>query len=61
MQLQIKQMKDLLILEKKNMADELKDLRSQFKLKELEDGKAMKEFHNEKFKSLNHLKERRRK
>lgn len=55
-QLQIKQMKDLLILEKKNIVDEIKGLRKQFKLKEMEDSKAMMQFHQHNQQSLEQLK-----
>ena len=53
-------MKDLLILEKKHIVDEIKGLRKEFKLREMEDSKAMAHFHQDKHQSLNHLKRQRR-
>lgn len=38
-------MKDLLILEKKTIVDEIKELRQQYKLKEMEDSRAIYNFH----------------
>ena len=59
MQLQIQQMKDLLILEKKQIVDEIKGLRKQYKLKEMEDGKAIVQFHQDNQQSLDQLKRQR--